>query len=378
MKISVIICAAGKGERAGLNKNKVLAPFNGQPVIYTAVEKFYELADEIIIACSLGDMCEISQICSPFGATVIAGGKTRFESVYNALGEVSGDIVLIHDAARPFVDRDTILRCIEGVKEHRSAICAVALTDTAAECQGDEIYSVPDRSALYRLQTPQGFFTEDIKRAYESAIQGGGSFTDDSSVYLKYVSRPHIVQGNETNVKLTFKSDFDRQYPEIAAGGTNRIGFGSDVHAFGGNKTFVTLCGVKIENDCGLIAHSDGDVPVHAIMDAVLSAAGLDDIGHYFPDTDSKFSGADSLKLLKKVIQSITEKGFALANVSVAIQAETPRLSAHIAAMKAKLAQACKLPAEAIGISAGTGEALGFVGEKRGIAATAAVLLKKI
>lgn len=377
MKLSVIICAAGRGERAHLGKNKVLAPYEGQPVIYTVCEKFYGICDEIVICCNPADREEIISICSPFRPVIAEGGKTRFESVYNALSLVTGKLVLIHDGARPFVSRDTIKNCIECAKANRSAICAVPLTDTVAEVEKEEIYSVPDRGKYYRLQTPQAFYLSDIKSAYEKAKGDGCTYTDDSSVYLKYVGTPRLCEGSETNVKLTYKNQFDRQYPPInAICGDLKIGFGSDVHVFGGERGYCTLCGVKLQGN-SLIAHSDGDVPVHALMDALLSAAGLNDIGHYFPDTDEKFLNADSMELLKKVVALLKENGWQPANISIAINAEKPKLSAHINVMREKIALACGIDISEVGISAGTGEGLGFVGNGLGISATCAALISK-
>lgn len=382
MKVSAIICAGGKGERAGLGRNKVLASLNGQPVIYQTCEKFYGLADEIIISCREQDLKEISTICSPFNPKTVVGGITRFESVLNALAVATGDIVLIHDGARPFIDRQTIARCIEDVTANGSAICAVPVTDTVAQTDGERIVNVPDRSTLYRLQTPQAFLLKDIKTAYGRAVKEGGDFTDDSSVYLKYIGTPHLCEGAESNVKLTYKSDFDREYAVTNAfSGNCRVGFGSDIHAFGENcdehGNCVTLCGVKIPSARGLIAHSDGDVPVHALMDALLSACGLNDIGHYFPDNDDKFLNADSMELLKRVVALVGERGFKVANVSIAILAEKPKLAPHIENMKSNIAEACRITADCVGVSAGTCEGLGFVGKGLGIQSTAVALVER-
>lgn len=378
MTTSVIICAAGKGERANLGKNKVLAPYNGQPVIYTACEKFFGLVDEIIVACPLCDLKEISAVCEPFSPLVVAGGETRFDSVYNALCETAADIVLIHDGARPFVDRRTIENCIECVKRNGSAVCAVPVTDTVAVCADGKIDNVPDRSGIYAVQTPQGFFTEEIFSAYKKAKEQGGIFTDDSSVYLKYIGKPHVCAGSRENIKLTYKSDFDRQYPATkAVYGNFRTGYGCDVHTFGGARNYVTLCGEKIDCGYGLIAHSDGDVAVHALMDALLSAAGLYDIGHYFPDSDHALENADSITLLQRVIALLADNGFKPVNASITIQAEKPRLAAYIDNMKKNITAALGVEADCVGISAGTCEGLGFVGNGLGIHAAATVLIEK-
>lgn len=375
MKVSVIICAAGKGERAGFNK--MLAPLYGQPVIYTTCEKFYNIADEIIIACSKSDLENISAICSPFGAVTVEGGDTRFGSVYKSLEKVTGDIVLIHDGARPFIDGETIENCINCVKEHGSAICVTPSTDTVAYCDGDTIAAVPDRSGVFRVQTPQGFRTKEIKAAYKKAAKDGNDYTDDSSVYRRYIRSPYICQGSIDNIKLTYKKDFpDRPRLFPVYDGAFVVGFGTDVHAFGEGDG-ITLCGVRIPCTKRLIAHSDGDVAIHAVMDALLTGAGLKDIGHYFPDSDQRYKGADSMRLLKEVVSLVGERGYTPANLSLTICAETPKLAPYIDSMKQNLAKALNIGVDDIGVSAGTNEGLGFVGRKLGIYANAITLLMR-
>ena len=371
-EISAIICAAGKGERAGFGKNKLLAPLYGEPALRHTLKKFdIPEIDEVLITSSDYDFKEISALCAPFGFKVVKGGETRTQSVKNALDKVSGEIVLIHDGARPFVSKKLILDCIESVKKYGSGICAVKATDTAVY-GGEQIEERIDRSRLYLVQTPQGFFTEEIKKAY--SLAGDKAYTDDSAIFGEFIKKPHIVEGESENIKLTYKQDFMRGIPPLPSDGLK--GFGVDIHAFG-EGNLVTLCGVKIPCDGGLIAHSDGDVAIHAVMDALLSAAGLDDIGHYFPDTDLKFKGADSGKMLKEVVNLLKQRGFAPARLSVSIQAEKPRLSKHIEDMKEKLSLLTGVARQNIAIAAGTCEGLGFVGEKLGICAYCIATIKK-
>ncbi|MDE6441563.1 MAG: 2-C-methyl-D-erythritol 4-phosphate cytidylyltransferase [Clostridia bacterium] len=372
MKVSAIICAAGKGERAGFDKNKLLAPLYGAPALWHTLKKFdIPEIDEIIVTSSVCDFEEISSITAPFGIKVVTGGATRTESVKNALEEITGDIVLIHDGARPFVSENLILKCIDSVKNYGSGICAVRATDTIVYADGD-IEQRLDRDKLYQVQTPQGFYAQDIKRAY--SLAGNKVYTDDSAIYGEFIKKPRIVEGETENIKLTYKSDFMRGMPPSTSLSGNAIGFGVDVHAFG-EGNLVTLAGVKIPCDKKLIAHSDGDVVIHAVMDALLSGAGLKDIGHYFPDTDDKFKGADSGIMLKKVISILRENGLTPVNLSISIQAEKPRLAKHIDVMKANLSKLTGVKEERIAIAAGTCEGLGFVGEGLGICAYCAVQL---
>ncbi|MDE6613677.1 MAG: 2-C-methyl-D-erythritol 2,4-cyclodiphosphate synthase [Clostridia bacterium] len=376
-KVSAVICAAGKGERASLNKNKLLAPLYGAPVLWHTLKKFdMDEIDEVIVTSSKFDLEEISAICAPFSCKIVLGGATRTESVKKALEAVTGDIVLIHDGARPFVSKQLILNCIKTVITHGSAICAVRATDTVVYGHYGTVCERLDRESLYLLQTPQGFLTDDIHIAYNQI--NGEAFTDDSAIYGKFINKPHLIDGERTNVKLTYKEDFGRVFPysRFLPDGC-RTGFGVDVHAFGKGE-FVTLCGEKIACGKRLIAHSDGDVAVHALMDALLSAAGLKDIGHYFPDTDEEYRNADSVKLLEKTVKIINTAGFVIENISLSIQAEKPRLAPYIENMKMNLQKATGTAPENIAVAAGTCEGLGFVGEGLGICAYCTVLLKEV
>lgn len=372
MSITVIIPAAGKGTRSGFEKNKllqVLPDLNVTPLERTVQSFCLPYISQIVVAVSKQDEAEISALLAPYGVTLVSGGATRTESVKNALSATTGEIVLIHDGARPFVTERAILSCIESVKKFGSGICAVPVTDTVAQAENGEIVAVPDRERLFALQTPQGFFTADIKRAYEQILPQK-TYTDDSSVYAEFIKKPRLCAGARENVKLTFKTDFKSS--------ACRTGIGIDTHAFGKAQDYILLGGVKIPSDSGLIAHSDGDVLVHAVMDALLSAAGLRDIGYFFPDTDERWRNADSMKMLAAVMEEVKKQGYAPCNLSVAIQAQKPRLSKFIGQMVDNLASALRLPVSAVGVTAGTNEGLGYIGEGKGITVTANVLLKTL
>lgn len=371
--VCAIVCAAGKGERAGFSKNKLLVPVGGQTVLERTVSAFdFPEIEEILVTASEEDQEEISRLFADLPKVrIVSGGATRTQSVFRALEENRCDIVLVHDGARPFVSRRCIENCIQSVKTFGSGVCAVPSVDTVALAdENGAIASVPPRNRAYSVQTPQGFFAKELLGAYRKALAGGGEYTDDSSVYAAFVSPPRLCEGSRDNKKLT--------YPEDFSDGFARTGIGIDTHAFGKPQDFILLAGVKIPSDSGLVAHSDGDVLVHAVMDAMLSAAGLKDIGHYFPDTDERWSGADSMNLLSEVRRKILAEGFAVKNLSVAVLAEKPRLSKYIDAMRLSLADALGLDPAAVGISAGTNEGLGYVGEGKGITVYANVLLKSL
>ncbi len=369
--VCAIICAAGRGSRAGFAKNKLLVPFQGATPLEKSVEAFcFPSIDEVIITASAEDYEEISLLCKKYAnAKVVLGGETRTRSVYNGLKETAADIVLIHDGARPFVSREVIEGCLQSVKSAGSGVCAIECRDTVATVEKGKIIGVPDRASLRLIQTPQGFFRENLLYAYERAFEEGRvAFTDDSSLFSAYCGAPRICAGDVKNVKLTYAEDFAPAY---------RCGFGVDTHAFGKKQDYILLGGVKIPGDSGLIAHSDGDVLVHAVMDALLSAAGLKDIGHYFPDTEEKWKGASSMAMLQEVLSLIGEQGFVPVNLSVAVQAEKPRLAKYIDQIKNSLSGALQIDPTCVGVSAGTNEGLGYVGEGKGITVNAYALIKE-
>ena len=368
MSVSVILCAAGKGTRAGFSNNKIFALYEGIPVIERTIAAFLlpEIT-QLIVAYNKEDEEEMLALKRKYPIELVEGGAVRTQTVYNALQKATGEIVLIHDGARPFVSTREILECIACVRAHASAICALPVVNTQAQVVGEEIVAVPSRAECYDVLTPQGFFTKTITAAYTQALKGQKSYTDDGSVYAEFCGKPHIYVGNRANRKLTYAEDFQPA--------PHRVGFGVDTHAFGKEQDYITLCGVQVPSESGLIAHSDGDVAVHALMDALLSAAGKKDIGHYFPDTDEKWRGANSMAMLAEVVRILQADGLAPASVSVAIQAEKPRLAKYISAMQQSLSTALSLPSDKVGISAGTNEKLGYVGEGKGITVYAYVLL---
>ena len=370
MSVSVIICAAGRGTRAGFSENKVFAPYEGIPVIERTLAAFLlpEIS-QILLAYHPEDEPQAPRLQAKYPIEIVEGGDTRTQTVYNALQQTTGELVLIHDGARPFVSKAEILECIACARTHGSAICAVPVVNTQARVQNGEIVAVPARSECYEILTPQGFSTQELKACYAQAIDTEKSYTDDGSVYAEFQRAPHIFEGNRANRKLTFAEDF-QPLP-------HRVGFGVDTHAFGSEESFITLCGTRIPSESGLIAHSDGDVAVHALMDALLSAAGKKDIGHYFPDTDEKWRGASSMEMLKQVLCLLRADGLVPHSASIAIQAEKPRLARYIDGMQQTISAALSLPLHRVGITAGTNEKLGYVGEGKGITVYAYAMLCK-
>ncbi len=370
--VCAVVCAAGKGLRAGFSKNKLLVPFEGETALFYTLSAFdFPAIGEMIVTASPEDLEEITALCARFPrAKVVVGGDTRSQSVYNALQVATADIVLIHDGARPYVTRTVIEGCIQTVKAHGSGICAVPCVDTTAVCDGGKITDIPDRAKLYSIQTPQGFFRENILSAYKLAFANGETqYTDDSALFKRYCALPTLCEGDRANRKLTHREDFCKDV---------RTGFGIDTHAFGKAQDYILLGGVKIPSHAGLIAHSDGDVLVHALMDGMLSACGLRDIGYYFPDTDERYKNANSMTLLSHVRALIKEQGYAVSNISIAIHAEKPRLSKYVESIQNRLASALDIDPTRVGVGAGTNEGLGYVGEGKGITVYAYVTVKTV
>lgn len=370
--VCAVICAAGKGSRTGFEKNKLLVPFRESTALETTLSAFdFPAIDEIVVTANEADYEAIKTICEKFPRTKpVLGGETRSLSVYNALKTTQAELVLIHDGARPFVTRKIIEGCIQSVKAYGSGVCSIECTDTVAVVKNGKIASVPNRDTLRLIQTPQGFYRENILYAYERVFEDEtAQYTDDSSVFARFCGLPRLCEGGRENRKLTYAEDFTE---------TARCGFGVDTHAFGKAQNYILLAGVKIPSESGLIAHSDGDVLVHAVMDALLSAAGLKDIGHYFPDTDKKWKNASSMQMLALVMEMLKENGYAVQNLSIAVQAEKPRLAKYIDEMKNSLSGVLKIDPTAIGITAGTNEGLGFVGEGKGITVNAYALVKGV
>lgn len=366
-KITVIIAAAGSGERAKLNKNKILEDVGGVSVIRKTFDAFYssELINEYIVAAKAEELPLIKTLLPDF-VKFTAGGATRTDSVKNALSAVSGDIVLIHDGARPFVSEKIISDCIDSAIKFGSGVAAIPSRDTVAEKSGNAPRYLGKKDLLL-IQTPQAFITEEIKRAY--SVAGDKVFNDDGEVYLNCFGKLNFVGGDAKNLKLTYPEDFNRAKE-------TRFGTGFDCHRLVENRKLI-LGGVEIAHDKGLLGHSDADALTHAIMDAILSACAMRDIGFWFPDSDEKYKGADSMKLLAEVLRIVGEKGFKVDSVSAVIMAEKPKLLKHIPSITESLANALGVAPEKIGISATTLEGLGFVGREEGICVHASAVVVK-
>ena len=366
----VVIPAGGSGTRMGLPYPKQLMPmgkstmlehtlslFDGYP-IYVAYPKEFEA----IFREKIGEK-----------AHLVEGGATRFDSVHHVIEAIDGlqddDLVLIHDAARPFLDTSDLEQALELATRTGAVIYARQATDTIKRIgEGMVVKQTLDREKIYHAQTPQIFRAGLLRKGYKLMGNRGG-FTDEAGLLEACGIRVTLFATRSENRKITHPEDL-----ALMKQNTLRIGHGYDVHRFDPQRPLM-LGGVHIENAPGLAGHSDADVAIHALIDALLGAAGLGDIGHWFPDTDPELAGVDSTVLLTKVWEDLDCRGYQLINADITIQAQAPKLAPHIPKMRARLGEL--LDCEAINIKATTTEKMGFVGRKEGMAADAVVLLEQ-
>ncbi len=368
--ICALIPAAGSGSRTGLKENKIFFSIDGEMIIEKTVNCFlnHKKIDGVYIICA---PCDIERLKNIFGGKVgyVLGGKTRGESVINGLNVIKDkyDTVLVHDGARPFVTDDIIDNVIENIKNGQGAVAGVKVTDTVKETdEKGKVISTPDRNRLWAAQTPQGFLTEELIIAYEKA---GTSLTDDGAVFEEAGFSVKMVEGSYSNKKITTREDVKMPKEYFT-------GIGYDVHALCENRPLI-IGGVNIPYERGLKGHSDADVLVHAIMDALLGAAGLGDIGRHFPDTDEQYKGINSMLLFKHVIDLLKQKGFSVVNISAIVVAQRPKLKPYIEQMNKNIADIAMLELSRVNVAATTTEKLGFVGREEGISAQATVMITK-
>ena len=380
--VCAIIAAAGSGKRMKLEHNKLFMKIGDNTILEHTVLKFIscENIDHVIVVAAPTDKEVIKDHLSKHidKITLVDGGEQRYHSVYNALKAVPQycDIVLIHDGARPFVTEETINDCIKGVKQYGNAVVGVPVKDTIKVCNENNIVeNTLDRSKLWSIQTPQGFYYKDILLAYETVDFTGT--TDDASVIEKAGGKVKIIMGNYHNIKITTPEDKVLASAIFGDKFMNRIGNGFDVHNFIKDRKLV-LGGEVIPYEMGLQGHSDADVVTHAIMDALLGGAALGDIGRHFPDNDASFKDICSLKLLADVNDLLKSHQYCIINISAIIMAQAPKLAPYIPLMEKNIAKVLDIDIDQINISATTTEHLGFVGRKEGIAVSAVAMIARI
>ncbi|MBQ9039048.1 MAG: 2-C-methyl-D-erythritol 2,4-cyclodiphosphate synthase [Clostridia bacterium] len=383
MSCWAVIVAAGRGLRAGLGVNKVFYTAGGRTVLGRCLDAIQRSGcfDGAVVVLSKEDnarFAELQRTEGPFDVVkgTAPGGETRRDSVCNGLLALPEDteVVAIHDAARPFVSKNIIDATLDSARAHGSGVISTRVVDTVKQIGADGRVISLDRSALRAVQTPQSFDYRRILKAHMQAREDRLDVTDDAMLFEHYYGDVRLVTTDDAgeNVKLTTRQDFEMlektRMPDF------RVGQGYDAHRLAQGRRLV-LCGVQIEHDRGLDGHSDADVAVHALMDALLGALGLGDIGKHFPDSDPRYKGADSMKLLDTVMAMVTERGYRVGNADVTIVAQRPKLAGYMAQMRTNIAGGLGVDEDRVNVKATTTERMGFEGEELGISAQATVLI---
>lgn len=384
--IFAIIPAAGSGSRMGLDHPKQYHFLAGVPIIVHTVRRFVEAAcvDGVVVVVPADRVGSTVELFAEYGLAedivqVTAGGKRRQDSVKAGLDHLLADVdvVLVHDGARPLVSTELIAKCARAALGHGAAIAAVPVKDTLKRAGVDSrIAGTVDRDDLWQAQTPQAVRLSLLLDAY--ALVGERDVTDESML-LELAGVPvQLVEGSETNIKITRPDDLIiaekimQKFPSPSI----RVGHGYDAHQFAKDRALV-LGGVTIPFELGLAGHSDADVLTHALCDAILGALGAGDLGAHFPDTEKRFKDIYSIQLLESVMLLVGEKNFVLANADVTVVCQKPKLASFLAEMKNVLSKACATTEDQLNIKATTTEKMGFTGRMEGISCHAVVLLEK-
>ena len=383
-----LIPAAGRAARfstEGVSSgNKVFAPLMGRPLLRWTVEAFaaHAAVDGILVVAGAGEVARCREALDGVGKllSIIPGGETRQASVaigLFTLGGAADDLVLVHDGARPLVTPDIITRCLDGAREFGNAVAALPIADTLkAVDERQTIQRTVDREGLWAVQTPQAFRVATLFAAHIAARDTGWTGTDEASLVERFGDEPvHLVPGAPSNFKVTRPDDLRLAEAVLrsrleAPMGQTRIGFGYDIHPLVAGRRLV-LGGVEIPSPRGLDGHSDADVLLHALCDALLGAAGLPDIGSLFPNTDPAYKGISSLHLLHQVCERLAQESYHIGNVDLTLIAEAPKIAPHVPRMRALIAETLHIEPARVGIKATTNEGLGSLGRGEGIAAHA-------
>ena len=382
--ISAVLVAAGSSTRMGFDK--LSFDLGGETVLHRSIRAFDQcpqIGEIVLVAGKNRAFVEQQAVGCTKPVQIVAGGATRAESAKNGVLAAHGELVAVHDAARPFVSLAVIAAVLEAAARCGAAAPAVPVKDTIKQAvPGDGktvpeaclVHSTPDRSTLYAVQTPQCFDrTQYLAALQELDAEKARLVTDDCSLFELTGRSVQLTQGDYANLKITTREDLPRPVQKEET--RMRIGHGYDVHRLVEGRKLI-LGGVEIPFEKGLLGHSDADVLAHAVMDAVLGAAALGDIGQHFPDNDPAYAGADSLELARHVARILSEHGYRVENIDATILCQRPKLAPHIPAMRANLAAAFGLPVDAVSVKATTEEHLGFTGEGLGIAAHAVALIE--
>ena len=388
MKTVAIVVAAGRGSRAASDQGvKQYVEIGGTSVLVRAMRPFLAHAaiSRVLVVIHADDRSLYDQavagVASEKLMPPIVGGATRQQSVragLRAIASLQPDAALIHDAARPFVSDDDVDGVCAALVNHDGAVVGLPVVDTLKRSTGApaRVEATVARTALWRVQTPQGFRFAEILAAHEAAVAAGrDDYTDDASVAEAAGLEVALIEGHERNFKITTGEDFARAQKELDMGSEYRTGTGFDVHAFA-DGDHVWLCGVKVPHSKTLSGHSDADVAMHALTDAIYGALAEGDIGDHFPPSDPQWKGARSDIFLAHARERVAARAGALVNVDVTIICEEPKVGPHREAMRARLAEILDIDPSRVAVKATTTEGLGFPGRREGIAAMASATVR--
>jgi 2-C-methyl-D-erythritol 4-phosphate cytidylyltransferase/2-C-methyl-D-erythritol 2,4-cyclodiphosphate synthase len=383
MNTYAIILAAGSGKRMGSDQPKQFLQLAGKPLLAHTLEKFERCAgvQGIVLVAPADSIDAVEEITKDFQKirSTVAGGAERQDSVREGLKAVpdEADIIVVHDGARPLVFASEIEAAIEAAGETGAAVVGQPVSDTIKRAHEGAVVETLDRSELWAVQTPQVFQSGVIREAHRVAEADGFVGTDDTVLAERIGKRVSLVEGSRENIKVTHPGDLERAediQARRSGGIVQRIGMGYDVHQLVEGRKLI-LGGVDIPFELGLDGHSDADVLSHVVIDALLGAAGLGDIGRLFPDTDKVFKDISSLVLLERTAQALDDANFSIGNVDATVMAQRPRLAPHIAEMEANIAKSLGTSSDRISVKATTTEKLGFVGKEEGMAAQAVAII---
>ena len=392
-KLIVILAAAGSGKRLGLGKNKAFVLLGEAPVMAHNLQQISTIENlaKVIVVVGASEISEATELLEKYQEAyypgvkweVVAGGNERQDSVSNALDSIqeTEGYVAVHDGARPFATKEIFERVWQAAEKTGAAIAAMPVNDTIKFVDDNKVVTgTPERQKLRAVQTPQIFRLGLLKMAYNALKITGAVVTDDASAVELMGVPVTAVEGSYKNRKITTPEDLLWAEALLKPEGVSvtsqklHVGSGFDVHCLVPHRKLI-LCGVVIPYPFGLEGHSDADVALHALMDALLGAAGLGDIGKYFPDNDERFKDADSMELLHYTVKLLHNTGWKVGNVDITIIAQQPKISPYREQMEENLCKALKLSCNSLNVKATTTEMLGFVGRKEGIAAQAVVTL---
>jgi 2-C-methyl-D-erythritol 4-phosphate cytidylyltransferase/2-C-methyl-D-erythritol 2,4-cyclodiphosphate synthase len=377
MTIAALLMAAGTGQRFGAPQPKQYLPLLGRPVIRHAAEALLAggLVDRLLPVVAAGEEARVAAILAGLATLPpVAGGATRAASVRAGLEALAAEpptIVLVHDAARPVIPPGTIAALRDALAQAPGAIPAQPVTDTLKRGAARRIIETVPREGLFRAQTPQAFRFDVLLAAHRA---GDEAATDDAALLEAAGLVVALVPGGEANIKITWPEDLNRVEAHLSARLIPRMGTGFDVHRLVEDRPLV-LCGVTVPHPLGLSGHSDADVGIHALCDAIYGALAEGDIGRWFPPSEAQWKDADSARFLRHAASRIAARGGVLANADVTLICERPKITPHAPAMRARLAELLGVEIGAISVKATTTERLGFPGRGEGIAAQAAAVV---